>query len=122
MDVNLEGGADETATLERPLLSSHETAIEDKHGVKKQSVFGDFCLFPSSVKYLVWNEFCERFSFYGMKTILALFLLERVRLSETQATEVVHLFIVACYATPMLGAFLSDCYLVRLLQGCVHWL
>ncbi|KAI5058534.1 hypothetical protein GOP47_0026704 [Adiantum capillus-veneris] len=111
MDVKLDGGADETATLEKPLLSSHETEIEDKQGGQKRSVFGDIGLFPSSVKYLVWNEFCERFSFYGMKTILALFLLERVRLSEIQATEVVHLFIVACYATPLLGALLSDCYL-----------
>jgi hypothetical protein len=25
----------------------------------------------------------------------------------------VHLFIVACYATPIIGAFLSDCVLVR---------
>lgn len=107
----MEGGADETTTLEKPLLPSDETQIKDNQGGKKRSVFGDLVLFPSSVKYLVWNEFCERFSFYGMKTILALFLLERVRLSETQATEVVHLFIVACYATPLLGALLSDCYL-----------
>jgi hypothetical protein len=81
---------------------------------RKNVLFHDYRLFPSSVKYLVWNEFCERFSFYGMRTILALFLLEHVRMSETQATEVVHLFIVACYATPILGALLSDCYLVIL--------
>lgn len=110
MDVKLESCA-ETTSLEKPLLSDNEVEATSKYEGKKRSVLGDFCLFPSSVKYLVWNEFCERFSFYGMKTILALFLLERVRLSETQATEVVHLFIVACYATPLLGALLSDCYL-----------
>ena len=68
--------------------------------------------FPSSIKYLVWNEFCERFSFYGMKTILALYLVQQLRLSENESTELVHLFIVACYATPLLGAFISDCYWV----------
>eukprot|EP00250_Pteridium_aquilinum_P006106 c16087_g1_i1 orf=208-1908(+) len=118
MDVKTESSANDSATLdndttalEEPLLPQHETEVPCKDDGRKCSVFGDFCLFPPSVKYLVWNEFCERFSFYGMKTILALFLLERVRLSETQATEVVHLFIVACYATPLLGALLSDCYL-----------
>lgn len=111
MDAKLESDGDGTTSLGKHLLSEHETEVTCKHDRRKRSIFGDFCLFPSSVKYLVWNEFCERFSFYGMKTILALFLLERVRLSETQATEVVHLFIVACYATPLLGALLSDCYL-----------
>lgn len=69
--------------------------------------------FPGSIKYLIWNEFCERFCFYGMKTILALYLVQHLRLSENQSTELVHLFIVACYATPIIGAFLSDCVLVR---------
>ena len=90
--------------------NSKKTVFQENK--RKKTLFQDFSLFPSSVKYLVWNEFCERFSFYGMRTILALFLLEHVRMSETQATEVVHLFIVACYATPILGALLSDCYLV----------
>ncbi|XP_024395190.1 uncharacterized protein [Physcomitrium patens] len=71
---------------------------------------GYFSSFPGSIKYLVWNEFCERFSFYGMKTILALYLVQHLRLSENESTELVHLFIVACYATPILGAFISDCY------------
>lgn len=73
---------------------------------------GYFGSFPGSIKFLIWNEFCERFSFYGMKTILALYLVQHLRLSENESTELVHLFIVACYATPLLGAFISDCYLV----------
>lgn len=68
---------------------------------------------PKSTKYVVWNEFCERFSFYGLKTILALFMLDFLHLSETSSTELVHLFIVICYATPLLGAVLSDGVLVR---------
>ncbi|KAG0585590.1 hypothetical protein M758_2G023000 [Ceratodon purpureus] len=72
---------------------------------------GYFSSLPGSIKYLVWNEFCERFSFYGMRTILALYLVQHLRLSENESTELVHLFIVACYATPLLGAFISDCYL-----------
>ncbi|CAM6016303.1 unnamed protein product [Sphagnum balticum] len=68
-----------------------------------------FSAFPSSIKYLVWIEFCERFSFFSMKSILALYFLEHLHLSENESTESVHLFIVACFATPLLGAFLGDC-------------
>lgn len=102
------------AMAEKPSLQT--PLLNDEHGnttgepESKQSTLQTFGMFPSSVKFLVWNEFCERFSFYGMRTILALFLLESLRLTETQSTEVVHLFIVACYATPVMGALLSDCY------------
>lgn len=61
-----------------------------------------FSAFPSSIKYLVSNEFCERFSFFSMKSILALYFLEHLHLSENESTESVHLFIVACFATPLL--------------------
>lgn len=94
-------GNDENAPL---LLSSQNAKLARSAGY-----FGSF---PGSIKYLVWNEFCERFSFYGMKTILALYLVQHLRLSENESTELVHLFIVACYATPLLGAFISDCYWV----------
>ncbi|KAH8934442.1 hypothetical protein BDL97_18G083600 [Sphagnum fallax] len=61
-----------------------------------------FSAFPSSIKYLVWNGFCERFSFFSVKSILALYFLEHLHLSENESTELVHLFIVACFATPLL--------------------
>lgn len=32
---------------------------------------------PTSVNFIVGNEFCERFSYYGMRTVLALYLVVR---------------------------------------------
>ncbi|KAG0621785.1 hypothetical protein M758_3G048200 [Ceratodon purpureus] len=98
-------------------LGDEEAGGENAALVKENSVkVGDgerstLSAFPGSIKYLIWNEFCERFCFYGMKTILALYLVQHLRLSENESTELVHLFIVACYATPIIGAFLSDCVL-----------
>ncbi|KAJ7520748.1 hypothetical protein O6H91_19G021100 [Diphasiastrum complanatum] len=88
-----------------PLLQKEGRQRGD--GMQSSNVVGRF---PGSIKYLVWNEFCERFSFYGMKTILALYLLEHLRLSENQSTEMVHLFIVMSYATTVIGAVLSDSF------------
>ncbi|KAG6550551.1 hypothetical protein Mapa_007920 [Marchantia paleacea] len=84
---------------------AEETEAMGDHVAPSRGWEGDW---PKSIKYLVWNEFCERFSFYGLKTILALFMLDFLHLSETSSTELVHLFIVMSYATPLLGAVLSD--------------
>jgi dipeptide/tripeptide permease len=64
--------------------------------------------FPPAIKFIFWNECCERFSFYGLKAILALFLSERLGLSQVTSTEMFHLFTMTCYATPILGALISD--------------
>lgn len=70
---------------------------------------------PAGVPFIIGNEGCERFSFYGMKSILqvhltALYVATGMAgdLSETHAQEMVHLFIAGVYAFPMIGAILAD--------------
>ena len=71
---------------------------------------------PKGVKYIIGNEGCERFSFYGMKSILqvhltALFVMSGVEgdvLAEQNAQAMVHLFIAGVYAFPMIGAIWAD--------------
>ena len=73
---------------------------------------------PPGVPFIVGNEACERFSFYGMRAILqvhltALFAVQML-VSETDsaakgaATQVVHLFMAGVYAFPMIGALIAD--------------
>ena len=38
--------------------------------------------YPYSVFFIVGNEFCERFSYYGMKSILSLYLKKKLKFSE----------------------------------------
>jgi proton-dependent oligopeptide transporter, POT family len=70
---------------------------------------------PKGVPYIIGNEGCERFSFYGMKSILQVHLTALYAatsltsdLSESHAQEMVHLFIAGVYAFPMIGAILAD--------------
>ena len=67
--------------------------------------------FPSSVYYIVSNEFCERFSYYGMKAILILYLTRVLSLGDNTATAVFHSFSMLCYFTPLFGAMLADGWL-----------
>ncbi len=68
---------------------------------------------PPQIKYIVGNEACERFSFYGLKGILVGYMTGEVlkgglHMSPDKATSIFHLFVFANYFTPLLGAWLSD--------------
>lgn len=63
---------------------------------------------PSGIPYIVGNEAAERFSYYGMKAILTVFMIDFLRMPENQSTEWLHTFGSAVYLLPIAGAFLSD--------------
>lgn len=69
---------------------------------------------PSGIKYIVGNEGCERFSYYGMNAILYVYCVSlyssNMPLIEAQAQSMatVHLFKTGVYALPMIGAILAD--------------
>jgi POT family proton-dependent oligopeptide transporter len=75
---------------------------------------------PPGVPHIIGNEAAERFSFYGMKAVLAVFMVHYLHLmdgrgpgamNEAEATARVHLFNGAVYLTPLLGALLADVFL-----------
>jgi POT family proton-dependent oligopeptide transporter len=70
---------------------------------------------PPGVPYIVGNEACERFSFYGMRAILYIHLVSLYTLAgaasdtaKAYSTSTTHLFNAAVYALPMIGAILAD--------------
>ena len=69
--------------------------------------------FPPQIKYIVGNEACERFSFYGMIGILTLYIKNQLAQGAAEATEISHLFKFGVYFLPLLGAWISDRLLGR---------
>ncbi|NWW78690.1 S15A1 protein, partial [Climacteris rufus] len=67
--------------------------------------------FPLSVFFIIINEFCERFSYYGMRALLVLYFHYFLHWDENLATSIYHTFIALCYLTPILGAILADSWL-----------
>jgi proton-dependent oligopeptide transporter, POT family len=64
---------------------------------------------PPQTKFIVGNEACERFSFYGMRAILTLYMTGAlIQMSDADATKIGHLFFSAVYFTPLLGAWIAD--------------
>ena len=68
---------------------------------------------PPQTKYIVGNEACERFSFYGMRSILTLYMTGVLAMSEQDAVTVGHLFNACIYVLPLFGAWLADRFLGR---------
>lgn len=64
--------------------------------------------YPSAVWYILGNEFCERFSYYGMHAILVIYLTQMLKMDDDSATAVYHAFNMLCYFSPLFGAMLAD--------------
>ncbi|XP_037546881.1 solute carrier family 15 member 2-like [Nematolebias whitei] len=67
--------------------------------------------YPLSICFVVVNEFCERFSYYGMKAVLTLYFLSYLKWDKDLSTAVYHAFSGLCYFTPILGAVIADSWL-----------
>jgi POT family proton-dependent oligopeptide transporter len=85
---------------------------------------------PSGIPYIVGNEACERFSYYGMRAILSAHLVllylaangvtgqtdETIKAlpadvlvpAQNASTATTHLFFAGVYALPMIGAIIAD--------------
>jgi len=69
--------------------------------------------FPRQVKYIVASEACERFSFYGMSTILVPYMELMLGWSEADASATYHYFVAAAYFMTLVGGWISDRLLGR---------
>lgn len=64
--------------------------------------------FPKGIPYIIGNETAERFSYYGMKAILIVFMTQYLNMSENESTIWLHSFGIAVYWFPIIGAFLAE--------------
>jgi len=73
---------------------------------------------PPGIPYIIGNEAAERFSFYGMRAILVVFMTQYLRdtsgalavMNENDATKWYHLFLSTSYFLPIFGAVLADAF------------
>ena len=71
---------------------------------------------PPGIPYIVGNEAAERFSYYGMRAILVVFMTQHLMnasgqldvMTEYEAQGYFHLFVSASYFMPLFGALLAD--------------
>ncbi|XP_060880666.1 peptide transporter family 1-like [Metopolophium dirhodum] len=67
--------------------------------------------YPKSVWFIICTEFCERFSYYGLRTVLVLYLTSILQYDEDESTIIYHMAVFMAYFSPLFGAILSDSFL-----------
>src|SRR6202140_1640580 len=65
---------------------------------------------PPGIPYIVANEFAERFCFYGINAILAVYMTQHLHFGQAQATVWQSLFKFGAYFFPLIGAIISDVF------------
>jgi POT family proton-dependent oligopeptide transporter len=67
---------------------------------------------PPQTKFIVGNEACERLSYYGMRSVLVVYIASQLypggKDADAFAKSVFHYFIAATYLLPLLGAWIAD--------------
>lgn len=71
---------------------------------------------PPGIPYIIGNEAAERFSFYGMRGILTVYMTQHLRnaagepdyLNEEEAKFIYHIFVMMVYFFPIVGSLISD--------------
>ncbi|EDQ86916.1 uncharacterized protein MONBRDRAFT_27711 [Monosiga brevicollis MX1] len=68
-------------------------------------VFGRY---PRACLYIIGQEFSERATYYGLRTILVLYLVNYFGYTNDRATVWYHVFVMVSYLTSILGGILAD--------------
>jgi proton-dependent oligopeptide transporter, POT family len=74
---------------------------------------------PPGIPFIIGNEAAERFSYYGMASILVIFMSRHLvdrsgkldLMTEEQAKSAFHFFVTAAYLLPFAGAILADAFI-----------
>ncbi|MDY8134280.1 oligopeptide:H+ symporter [Aquimarina sp. 2201CG5-10] len=73
----------------------------------EQELFGH----PKGLLYLFFAELWERFSFYGMKALLVLYMTKHLLYTDKQSFGVMAAYMSLVYVTPMIGGIVADKYI-----------
>lgn len=87
------------------VASTNNDAVKDVEGEPKKLKY------PRSIPFIISNEFCERFNYYGMRTILVLYLTRKLDYDDDTATVMYHSFTTLVYFMCVIGAIISDSWL-----------
>src|SRR5262245_42732479 len=65
---------------------------------------------PAGIPFIVSNEFAERFCFYGINSILTVYLARNLHFTDAKSAAWQSLFKSGAYFFPLIGAIISDVF------------
>src|SRR5438270_12904538 len=89
-------------------MGSHEVIHPAGTATKGQRTFLGH---PLGLYVLFFTEMWERFSYYGMRALLMLYMVNYFKWSQEDASSWYKIYTSFVYVTPILGGYLADRYL-----------
>jgi len=86
---------------------------KENNTLNRKSIKEKIQAYPKHVFFIIGNEFCERFTFYGMRAVLLLYLRNYLGWTDDQAISIYHVFVMFVYFFPILGGIAADSWLGR---------
>lgn len=65
---------------------------------------------PAGIPFIISNEFAERFCFYGINSILTVYMVSQLHFTDAKAASWQSTFKAGAYFFPMMGAVISDVF------------
>ena len=93
----------------------NSTKSEFFNDTRRKNIFN----FPPQCFLMLVVELCERFCFYGVRSVLAVYLTNELGCTQSQSTEIYHYYITFCYLTPLLGGLVADQYWGKYKTICI---
>lgn len=76
-----------------------------------QAISQKFNHHPRGLYYLFFAELWERFSFYGMRALLVLYMVNELKFKDARAYGIMAAYAALVYTTPIIGGFIADHFL-----------
>ncbi|XP_067640955.1 peptide transporter family 1-like isoform X2 [Eurosta solidaginis] len=124
-DNKSEPSNDFDISTEQTMFSQSSLNDNDKNGEQKEGKGGESLnisaiekqeqklSYPKSILIIISNVFCNSYSFYGMQSILVLYLSRQLGYNNDDATIIFHIFAMSAYFLCIMGAIVSDSWLGR---------
>ena len=94
------------SSLDENLLNSKD---ENLLNSKEETYFSDGITgHPKQLYLLFFTEMWERFSFYGMRALLILFMVGQLKFNDTKANLIYGAYNALVYLMPLFGGILAD--------------
>ncbi len=105
------GFRDRSPATVRPCLDDREPSMTTPIAEFDETVDAAKSGHPRGLYVLFGTEMWERFSYYGMRALLVLYLTKHLKFSRAEALDVYATYTGLVYLTPLLGGYLADKYL-----------
>ncbi|PRD34848.1 UNVERIFIED_CONTAM: Slc15a2 [Trichonephila clavipes] len=101
----------ETAEKTKTRSSDDDNISKEKPPEKQSEKEQNRRKYPRGIFFLLGSKVCERFSYFCIRAILTLYIVNKLDYSENNSSKIYHAFQIVIFTSPIVGAIMADAWL-----------